>query len=115
MAAEDSELNLLQEGEFQSKYEPKEILGRSDMIYECTGNVYSYVHRYRGLSSVVRKCISRESGQEFAVKIIDKSQDDAIKESIDAEVEILRYLPQHPHISEQLRPYVFPCYYFVLV
>ena len=28
MAAEDPDHNLLQEGEFQSKYEPKEILGR---------------------------------------------------------------------------------------
>ena len=55
---------------------------------------------YSGLSSIVRKCISRESGQEFAVKIIDKSQGDAIKESIDAEVEVLRYLPPHPNISK---------------
>lgn len=62
----------------------------------------SYVHicLHRGLSSVVRKCVLRENGQEFAVKIIDKSQDNAIKESIEAEVEVLRYLPYHPSISE---------------
>ena len=54
----------------------------------------------RGLSSTVRRCISRESGYNYAVKIIDKSQDEAVCESIQAEIEILSYLPQHPHISQ---------------
>lgn len=49
---------------------------------------------------MVRKCVLRESGQEFAVKIIDKSQDNAVKESIEAEVEVLRYLPYHLNISK---------------
>ena len=65
--------------EFHIKYEPKEILGR-------------------GLSSTVRRCVSRETGRDYAVKIIDKSQDDAIKESIDAEIRILSTLPRHPNI-----------------
>ena len=54
----------------------------------------------RGLSSTVRKCVSRENGVEYAVKIIDKSQDDAITESITAEVQVLHYLPKHSNISE---------------
>ncbi len=101
---DESDFNLLQEGEFQSKYEPKEILGRSvgqyNKLCTCSNKTNNYIACCRGLSSIVRKCISRESGLEFAVKIIDKSQDDAIKESIDAEVEILQYLPPHPNISE---------------
>ena len=54
----------------------------------------------RGLSSTVRKCVSRDTGQEYAVKIIDKSQDEAITESIATEKRVLSYLPQHKHISE---------------
>lgn len=64
---------------FYSKYEPREVLGS-------------------GLSSTVRKCISRETGIEYAVKIIDKSQDEAITESIAAEMQVLNYLPRHPNI-----------------
>ena len=54
----------------------------------------------RGLSSTVRKCVSRETGIEYAVKIIDKSQDEAITESIQAEMQVLDYLPRHPNISK---------------
>ena len=57
-------------------------------------------HSSRGLSSTVRRCVSRETGREYAVKIIDKAQDEAIKESIDAEVHILSTLPRHPNISK---------------
>ena len=48
----------------------------------------------------MRKCVSRETGIEYAVKIIDKSQDEAITESIAAEMQILSILPKHPNISE---------------
>ena len=47
----------------------------------------------------MRRCISRETGKECAVKIIDRSIDDTIFDSIKAEVEMLRYLPPHEHIS----------------
>ena len=53
-----------------------------------------------GLSSTVRRCVLRESGQEFAVKIIEKSQDSSILKCIQAEVDILTDLPSHSHISE---------------
>ena len=56
-----------------------------------------------GLSSTVRKCVSRETGHEFAVKIIEKSQDEAVQESIAAEMEVLNYLPKHRHISESFK------------
>lgn len=48
----------------------------------------------------MRRCKSRENGLEYAVKIINKSQDENINESIAAEVEILKILPSHPHISK---------------
>ena len=57
---------------------------------------------HRGLSSTVRKCISRETGHEFAVKIIDKSQDSSIIQCIEAEVETLTNLPAHPNISKTI-------------
>ena len=48
----------------------------------------------------MRKCVCRETDVEYAVKIIDKSQDEAITESITAEMQVLNYLPKHPNISE---------------
>ena len=48
----------------------------------------------------MRKCVSRENGIEYAVKIIDKSQDEAITESIAAEMQVLNFLPKHANISE---------------
>ena len=48
----------------------------------------------------MRRCVLRETGREYAVKIIDRAQDEAIKESIDAEVRILSTLPRHPNISK---------------
>lgn len=46
----------------------------------------------------MRKCVSRETGLEYAVKIIDRSQEEAITESIQAEIDVLNSLPPHKHI-----------------
>lgn len=59
----------------------------------------NFIINRSGLSSTVRRCISRENGIEYAVKIISKSQDEAINESITAEVDILSHIPPHPNIS----------------
>ncbi|KAA0197266.1 hypothetical protein HAZT_HAZT003149, partial [Hyalella azteca] len=68
---------------FYSKYEPKEVLGR-------------------GGCSVVRRCIEKETGQEFAAKIIDMSDanDNSILEATKREVQILRMVAGHPYIIE---------------
>uniref|UniRef100_A0A2P2IDH6 phosphorylase kinase n=1 Tax=Hirondellea gigas TaxID=1518452 RepID=A0A2P2IDH6_9CRUS len=68
---------------FYSKYEPKEVLGR-------------------GGCSVVRRCIEKETGQEFAAKIIDlsDSSDTSILEGTQREVQILRLVAGHPYIIE---------------
>jgi len=73
--------------EFYAKYEPKEILGR-------------------GVSSTVRRCVEKETGKEFACKIIDISGDSsdpegrAIRESTVQEIQVLRRVAGHPYIIE---------------
>ncbi|XP_077996347.1 phosphorylase b kinase gamma catalytic chain, skeletal muscle/heart isoform-like [Glandiceps talaboti] len=72
--------------EFYARYEPKEILGR-------------------GLCSVVRRCIDRKSREEFAVKIIDISSEQAseletevLKAATKGEIEILSKVAGHNNI-----------------
>lgn len=62
-------------------------------------------HLYRGISSVVRRCIDKETGKEYAAKIIDLGASDANdpKQMLDAtrqEISILRQVMGHPYISE---------------
>ena len=65
--------------EFYSKYEPKEILGK-------------------GVSSVVRRCIEKSSGKEYAVKIVEYNTQD-IKDSTLREIEIMKIIGGHQNIS----------------
>lgn len=89
MAKEDEE-DLLPDKDaakgFYAKYEPKEILGR-------------------GISSVVRRCIDKETGKEYAAKIIDigaagEGEVNTITESTKQEISILREVKGHPFIIE---------------
>ncbi|XP_017885777.1 phosphorylase b kinase gamma catalytic chain, skeletal muscle/heart isoform isoform X3 [Ceratina calcarata] len=70
---------------FYAKYEPKEILGR-------------------GISSTVRRCIEKETGVEYAAKIIDISNENedghTMKDATLQEVNILRRVAGHPYIIE---------------
>ncbi|KAG5317342.1 PHKG1 kinase, partial [Pseudoatta argentina] len=71
---------------FYAKYEPKEILGR-------------------GISSTVRRCIEKETGMEYAAKIIDISNETnedmhTMKDATLQEVQILRRVAGHPYIIE---------------
>ncbi|XP_051160419.1 phosphorylase b kinase gamma catalytic chain, skeletal muscle/heart isoform isoform X2 [Leptopilina boulardi] len=73
---------------FYAKYEPKEILGR-------------------GISSTVRRCIEKETGIEYAAKIIDISNEPhdgtdlhTMKDATMQEVHILRRVAGHPFIIE---------------
>lgn len=58
---------------------------------------------FRGISSTVRRCIEKETGKEFAAKIIDLSNDTgegiSAKEATKQEVQILRHVAGHPYIS----------------
>lgn len=67
--------------EFYAKYEPKEILGR-------------------GISSTVRKCIEKETGQEYAAKIIDISADLDSLPATKEEIRILKLVAGHPYIIQ---------------
>ena len=59
---------------------------------------------FSGLSSVVRKCVHKASGQEYAVKIVDKLGDHGgcdIGEITKTEADILKTLSGHKNISKQ--------------
>ncbi|XP_033169079.1 phosphorylase b kinase gamma catalytic chain, skeletal muscle/heart isoform isoform X1 [Drosophila mauritiana] len=91
--AKDEEDDLLPDKDaakgFYAKYEPKEILGR-------------------GISSTVRRCIEKETGKEFAAKIIDlgattesgETNPYHMLEATRQEISILRQVMGHPYIID---------------
>ena len=89
--------------EFYIRYEPLEVLGR-------------------GLSSVVRRCIHRDSGKAYAVKIIDISSDqDQVDEEgqseiqqIHREISILRSVQGHPYIVQLIETFETPTHIFLV-
>lgn len=46
----------------------------------------------------MRKCVCKKIGKEYAVKIIEQTNDENILEMVKADIAVLRYLPRHPHI-----------------
>lgn len=66
-------------------------------------HLISFIHR--GISSTVRRCIEKETGREFAAKIIDvgaESGDASPSQMLEAtrqEIAILRQVMGHPYIS----------------
>ena len=76
------------------------------VVYKFLSYSVSY---FRGLSSVVRKCVHKASGQEYAVKIVDKLSDHGscdIGEVTKNESDILKTLSGHKNISK----WHFYCY-----
>lgn len=49
----------------------------------------------------MRRCIEKETGKEYAAKIIDLSNDDSSVEATHQEVNILRLVAGHPYISKR--------------
>jgi len=86
---------------FYQKYQPKEILGR-------------------GVSSTVRRAVHKESGQSFAVKIIDVSADVVdqdglnLREQTMREINILRLVAGHENIIELLDVFESVTYIFLV-
>lgn len=65
----------------------------------------------RGVSSVVRRCVHRATGREFAVKIMEVTAErlspeqlEEVREATRRETHILRQVAGHPHISEATFP-----------
>lgn len=65
----------------------------------------------RGVSSVVRRCVHRATGHEFAVKIMEVTAErlspeqlEEVREATRRETHILRQVAGHPHISEAAFP-----------
>ncbi|XP_020713768.1 phosphorylase b kinase gamma catalytic chain, skeletal muscle/heart isoform isoform X2 [Ceratitis capitata] len=93
MAKDEEEDDILPDKDaakgFYAKYEPKEILGR-------------------GISSTVRRCIEKETGKEFAAKIIDlgaateagDTNPYHMLEATRQEISILRQVMGHPYIID---------------
>ncbi|KAL3228137.1 hypothetical protein MRX96_004052 [Rhipicephalus microplus] len=98
--------------EFYAKYEPKEILGRYFCFYSARGNDGTALKRSQlgrlpgGISSTVRRCINKETGEEFAAKIIDISSDTdgsgptSLYQATKREIDVLKRVAGHPYIIE---------------
>eukprot|EP00118_Oscarella_pearsei_P020265 m.218930 g.218930 ORF g.218930 m.218930 type:complete len:399 (+) comp39916_c0_seq3:413-1609(+) len=83
------------EGEFYVHYEAGDILGR-------------------GLSSVVRKCTSKISGETFAVKIVDKTQDPEIEKTVKDEIKALKDVCPHQHIVSLVDKFESSAFFFLV-
>jgi phosphorylase kinase gamma subunit len=69
--------------------------------------ILTFVPIFSGISSVVRRCIEKETGKEYAAKIIDLGASDSsdsnqMLDSTRQEISILRQVMGHPYISELL-------------
>lgn len=64
--------------EFYSKYELKDVLGK-------------------GISSVVRKCVEKATGTQYAVKIVEYNSPDEREQTL-REIEIMKLIGTHPNI-----------------
>ncbi|XP_065190108.1 phosphorylase b kinase gamma catalytic chain, skeletal muscle/heart isoform-like isoform X2 [Sycon ciliatum] len=80
--------------DFYESYEPKGDLGK-------------------GLSSVVRRCVHRETGKEYAVKFIDKTIDITLAKAVRTEIDALERV-SHQYIIKLHEWYQSPVYFFLV-
>ncbi|XP_030630205.1 phosphorylase b kinase gamma catalytic chain, liver/testis isoform [Chanos chanos] len=88
--------------EFYQKYDPKEVIGR-------------------GVSSVVRRCVHKQTGQELAVKIIEitaekmtEQQLEEVKSSTLKEIQVLNMVKGHPSIITLVDSYESTTFIFLV-
>ncbi|XP_069641080.1 peripheral plasma membrane protein CASK isoform X14 [Haliaeetus albicilla] len=82
--------------------------GSESTLDSCSGSANYWQCNLKGPFSVVRRCINRETGQQFAVKIVDvakfTSSPGLSTEDLKREASICHML-KHPHIVELLETY----------
>ncbi|XP_052651101.1 peripheral plasma membrane protein CASK isoform X13 [Harpia harpyja] len=82
--------------------------GLESTLDSCSGSANYWQCNLKGPFSVVRRCINRETGQQFAVKIVDvakfTSSPGLSTEDLKREASICHML-KHPHIVELLETY----------
>jgi phosphorylase kinase gamma subunit len=83
--------------QFYQKYEPREVLGK-------------------GLSSVVRKCVDKATGKEYACKIMEFN-DDSVgeREATLREIQILKLVGGHPNIIDIIASFETPNCVFIVM
>ncbi|XP_028845014.1 phosphorylase b kinase gamma catalytic chain, liver/testis isoform isoform X2 [Denticeps clupeoides] len=88
--------------DFYQKYEPKEVIGR-------------------GVSSVVRRCVHKHTGQELAVKIIEITAEkmtvqqlEEVKNSTMKEIHVLNVVKGHPSIITLIDSYESATFIFLV-
>ncbi|KAM7314903.1 peripheral plasma membrane protein CASK isoform X2 [Ixodes scapularis] len=86
--------------------DPASDLGRAAFDRRCKDSVYPA--RFRGPFSVVRRCVHKTTGQQFAVKVVDVAKFTSCPglgtEDLKREATICHML-KHPHIVELLETY----------
>ena len=84
--------------QFYLKYDPQEVIGK-------------------GLSSVVRKCVEKSTGKEYACKIVEFNDDDSEEERAATlrEIQILRLVGDHPNIIDVVGSFETPAYIFIVM
>ena len=83
--------------QFYQKYEPKEVIGK-------------------GLSSVVRKCVEKGTGKEYACKIVEFNDDsEEERASTLREIQILKLVGGHPNIIDIVASFETPNYVFIVM
>jgi len=83
--------------QFYQKYDPKEVIGK-------------------GLSSVVRKCVEKATGKEYACKIIEFNDDSADERNATLrEIQILKLVGGHPNIIDIIASFETPSYVFIVM
>jgi len=68
---------------------------------------------YRGVSSTVRRCVEKQTQTEYAVKMIDLTQEkdnddltEQVRESTKKEMAVLRIGSEHPNISKNWHVFI---------